>query len=673
MTAIAVAAGATGVVLTLRHLGSSKPRQVSVGGPSAPGASVSPKPSSAPNSQDTKVSTAQADLPGFESCTQQTPSTPPGEAPSASFDDCLQVPKLAPGSYTVELLGTHIGEFPPSTIGPAPSGTTMTLTPASGPPGTRIMISGYYPGGPPTSVTPESIEVCWGGCTPNGLIVGMTIQWNDDGHFSGATRFPTDPWIGQGRVAPLRTEDVTVGLECFRQNPGPFCLGHTDVSATFHLIAEGPQPCEKVLDCATLSVSPTVVVPGEEIRVSGHMPIPTLVNDLGQFKLAWATETATPSLTADLKAPTQRGGEFNTFLLATSTLTVAANPLWSVLHNPRPVFVQPNGIGNLQSDPSSPKDLALCSGPSISTSRDGGATWQSVSVTGAAGLSTGAGCAGAWIDLDQPDSSWVAGTVSTSPDNTEAGFVGSYTTDRGRSWRAVPVPSGLAATDFGGFRVDGDNVAALFSDHQQSQPSLVVLETTDGGHAWHPGTLGCPSSGPCVTWGPAAPGNCAKFGDIQNVLTSSDAGVTWQPVENPAATGNTCAPAYLVSLSSGDLALLEGGVRSSFGPMVSSDGGATWAVVTVPTVAQPPDSGETEPEIPSTLLLPDGSLLGFGTGAGHQLLLPGDAAWCEETYAALESPPYDERYEVIGSRLWWIDASGARPVPRSVALRTLSC
>jgi hypothetical protein len=592
--------------------------------------------------------------------------------PTGTFSDCLQIPVLAPGRYTLELVGNYIAFPPAPTSTVAPAGATMTLTPPSGAPGTIVHVTGVYPGGPPPSTSPGSVSLCWGGCR-TGLVVGMSIAWSAGGHFSGTFEVPTDPWIGPDGIVVPRSGPVSVGIECFSMEPSPLCFGVSDASATFQLVASGPQRCETVATCASLAVTPAETVEaGEIVQASGWMPTPTLPDSEGQFTLVWATQTATPSLTTRVgPAP---GGLIDDFLLADVPLTVVPNPAWSTLVGPRPALIQANAIGNLQSDPTNDADLALCTGAEVQVSRTAGASWQDMPVTGAIGVSSASGCQGAWIDRDHPASAWVAGEVPTSPDNTASGYVGSYTTNRGASWQTVPVPPGVSATSFGGFRVSGDVVQALFTNFSVTPaPGLSVVQTADGGLTWHAASLACPATGPCVTWGPAAPGNCAAQGAGQSVLTSDDGGATWQDNINPAAWSSICSAAYLVSLRSGQVLLLSGGYRSPFGPMLSNDGGRTWTVVALPTLVST-DPIAAGPVSPSVLLLPNGTLLGFGYGGSPgAALAPGRSSWCSVAAAGLGDPGSVQRYEVIGSALWWTAEEGTRLEAKSAPLGGASC
>lgn len=620
-------------------------------------------PSSVPGPGQAPVGAA---LPPPVGCTLSTASSGPGSgvAPSGSFRECLQLPDLAPGRYALRLEGSFV---PPSaSSGPTGAGSLggadLALAPASGPPGGAVSFSGTYAGGPPVDSTTGTVDVCWSGCA-TGLLIPSSVTWSGP-HFAGVFEVPTEPWIGPAGVVVPADGAVTVGLECFSMDVAPACFGNGAAAVSFRVTGAVGSLCATVSSCAALSVTPTAAAPGADIEVSGWIPVPSAPIAAGNFVLAWATETATPSLARDVATPP---APF-TLLLATAGLTVGAAPAWAGVGGSAPVLIQPNALGNLQSDPASAMDLAECSASGVEVSRTGGASWRLLPTSGAPWLAFGGRCDAAWIDGTHPQSAWVVSRITINFGQGVPAYLGSETTDGGATWKGIPIPDGVSGREFGGFLVDGGTVAALYVEPGVPAPGapVAVVATSDGGATWQPANLPCPSVGPCVRWGPAMVVNCAAGGAQggQGVLFSPDR-THWEEASNPATVSSPCAPAYLETLGSGQVLWLSGGPRVAFPSLMSADGGKTWQAFAVPPL--PASLGGPAEE--DLLDLPSGSLLAFGVTATAVPLLPARAtAWC----AAAGSPlPLAARYEAFGSKLWWASAAGG--LPGSLPVSSLVC
>src|ERR1019366_6211942 len=102
-------------------------------------------------------------------------------------------------------------------------------------------------------------------------------------------------------------------------------------------------------------------------------------------------------------------------------------------------------------------------------------------------------------------------------------LAGLYTSDGGVTWHFVPSPPGYADTDFGGFHVIGRHVEALFANRNgnaayDARTTVATETTSNGGVTWSASTLGCPIDGPCTTFGPYVPDNCAMTSQPEAVL-----------------------------------------------------------------------------------------------------------------------------------------------------------
>jgi hypothetical protein len=167
----------------------------------------------------------------------------------------------------------------------------------------------------------------------------------------------------------------------------------------------------------------------------------------------------------------------------------------------------------------------------------------------------------------------------------------------------------------------------------------------------------------------------------QSIERSTNGGRIWAPPKWPDVVSTRYSSAELVALGPTTTALISSGLGNPDYPfLLSTDGGATWEVVALPTV---PGSALDPPHVPTALtMLTNGSLLGWndtppsGTG-GWDLLQPGAAAWCRAADTAVPGARGSmSPFQVIGDRLWWIDEPGPTVVPlqiRSVAISALRC
>jgi len=597
----------------------------------------------------------------------------PLQGPDGSIDACFHLPALDPGHYTLELVGGGAERKHPLTS--PHRGTTITLVPPAGPPGTLVHINGFYPGAmvPPPSPVTDIVAVCWDGCL-TGLNGAGFVNWAPNGHFGIDYRVPLTAWLAADGPRPLVSGKHVIAIGCIgsQRNGQRGCGSATsDAEASFDLVAPSSQRCGFHQPCATLQIIPELAIPGEAVYVAGWAP--TGVNGL-----VLKRSTSTASVPSNQRPKTAH-------VFASAQVTVLPGMQWHDLGSARPLLIQRNGLFSLASDLLNPNDLAYCPDTGIQISRDSGTTWTTfptaslarvVAATdyppllGAYGLPIG--CAGAVIDHDHRQSAWVSvDTIKRNQGGAPPSYLSGYfTTDGGANWAAVPIPQGATGGDFGGFRVSGNAVQALFVTASTAArapgeaPSFSVVETSDGGHSWQLSHLRCPDQGPCVTWGPATPERCAAGGG-QFIIYSRDAGADWATPAFPGPV-NICSVTYLVSLNGARVLLLGGGTYRPFAAQVSQDGGERWEVVTLPRLPPTPhQEAQTAPQA-NLLLLPDGTLLAFGGGiAATQLLAPSARAWCAYSGPQLAASS-DAEYEIIGNRLWWLPA-------KSVPLDLIHC
>lgn len=252
------------------------------------------------------------------------------------------------------------------------------------------------------------------------------------------------------------------------------------------------------------------------------------------------------------------------------------------------------------------------------------------------------------------------------------------THDDGRTWAPIPVPSTSTPYGLAGFRYAGSALDAIFALsikkatalYPELDPVRMVSEASSAdGQSWREAPLGCPPAGPCVTFGPYQPGNCAMNGTTQALLHSSDGGRRWSALDFPYPV-QACWRAQLIATSPTSESLVDS--ASEYPALRTTDGGTTWHDVAIPK--PPVDSNITA--------LPGGALLvtrTFDLTAPWRLLRPGAKRWCS---VKVPSPAEQRRFQLappaaIAQTLWWLTGPAANPYAaptiNQLALSALSC
>jgi hypothetical protein len=359
---------------------------------------------------------------------------------------------------------------------------------------------------------------------------------------------------------------------------------------------------------------------------------------------------------------------------------------WKDLGAFKPAWLLPSGDITLAELRASPNGaLSYCFAGGLNVSTDSGKTWtviptaavdaaaQAIHYPIAESAPGKAECLTALVDPSHPASFYATfRTMKADVGAPPEFFMGFTTPDSGLTWRALPIPAETTAERFGGFAYGPQNIEALFGGESPApaNPGPVFGELTrDGGKTWTPGTLACPSAGPCLRWGPEA-SSISGMGSPapQYVMISGNGGQTWT-FPGPSVELRAQGPNSLAAFSNSGALLVSS--SSDFPLQVTHDAGNNWEPVTLPDL---PGAGSGVP-FPALQILPDGSLLALPEGGAWQRLASGAAQWCALSEPSLPTQPV--AFIASGSQLWWLTqpdtGSGQAPQPQSVMISALQC
>jgi photosystem II stability/assembly factor-like uncharacterized protein len=214
----------------------------------------------------------------------------------------------------------------------------------------------------------------------------------------------------------------------------------------------------------------------------------------------------------------------------------------------------------------------------LQVSRDGGASWQPVSLPGRDVLSSG--------DYLLAPPTVLGSTVVVGVASVDK-VVFYASTDSGQSWQAsVPVASDL------GYGVP----AIVDATHWLVPSALTIWGTGDAGASWHEqATAGIPGLGPiaALTFADAEHGiGIVSLGNTpapNGLFVTQDGGRTWRPAALPSLSDATPSPSQTAtgSLEPSALAVWSGGETGLVGGTEgaagrvdrTNDGGKTWTTV----------------------------------------------------------------------------------------------
>jgi hypothetical protein len=656
-------------------------------GVSAAPASVSAEPIVSPRAADRCVAAGDDQL---------------SQAMSGRVSGCVRVGPLPAGPHTIAL--KQFVSFSPTASGeprralpkprrPSEPVVTLSLSPASGRPGTVVTLIGHLrkPFHPRYSYP----TVCWDGCQGGLKYATPTFDWTSPRTFRTHVVVPDAPWIEQRplHVAPLADGSYRIGVKCIRSATD--CAAVTDGSATFHLRdAREPSWCRTQSSCARLVVTPGAARPADTVRITGYAPLQSVSGSDEPDLFGTETLRGRPH-GPEVDFGTRNGATQVT--LGRGALHVTAPQSYTSLGPSAPIAETTDGLPQIATDPADPATVAWCSGTTIAVAGPGGTSQISTATVNEVLTRMGFGVTGSQpaqctgvapveTTTGAPVGLAVAFSVALAAGAPPFYSAALVTDDGGQTWSPVPVPGGSSPAGFAGFRYIGAALEAVFAanlpggpkDYPDFRATAPLAEVSGAdGLRWTATPLSCPQAGPCDTLAPYFAGNCAMNGSTQSVLTSTDGGRRWSAPPFPYPV-QSCGEAELVATSSTSELLIDS--TSEFPVVRSTDAGATWHDVGLPLPAGarrlPLRTG------PGGLtVLPDGSLLlaaATGHSGGWQLLRHGARSWCP---VRTPNPAQQRRTQltpvtVIAGRLWWLtgtpDSSGA-PAVDQVNLSALAC
>jgi hypothetical protein len=611
---------------------------------------------------------------------------------TGQFSQCLQVGGVPGGDYAIVLEQVLSPPTDVAPASPAVPGLQLTASPASGPPGTTVTVTGTVPAA--LSPQPGEVSLCWDGC-PGGLSYpGEALRWLSPTTFQTTIVVPHAPWVTAWppRVVPLTSGTYSIGVQCL-QEAHACGLGGAEATTSFQLdvpAAVAPSWCRTADSCAQMTVSPAHALPGEHITVTGFAPVASIGGDGQPFAYQLQVIPApTPGPVVQFQSLGK--SEATAAYFGYGALTVTASPSFASINSAGWRVQEADGWQPITADPATPSTTAWCTGGAIIIDTAGRTTTvptgpAAQAVLTAMGFPPSPGDTGplscdtlALLGNGTAGAPAVVAGFGVEPADQEPLYadVALLTRDGGKSWTPLPTPRGINPDSFGGFRYQGSTVTAVFTPSgngpQGRYPAPPVETSSDAGRSWHATTLGCPTSGPCITFGSLQPGNCAKNGAYEPVIASTDGGHHWA-LTSLDENVDACWQAQLLREADGSEVLVDS--SSTFTVQRSTDDGRTWADIDVPPA---PDQQVGDGYNGAIIALPGGSLLALGQDITHpwMLLRPDTTTWCDVQTTSTINQNFlfygDPR--AIGDQLWWLtsanDNTGA--TAHHIALAELTC
>jgi hypothetical protein len=618
---------------------------------------------------------ASASPPTHKSTPAPTADIPPSSV-CGSFGDyvtqslngdvtaCFRVPNLNSSTLVASLQADFFGASksynPPTTTITSPdagNSVTLTLGSKTAKPGKVISVFGHLKQRATKALKQALPSLCWDGCEDGVQEEAIQLHWLSPTLFRAKFTVPGTAWLerkyGVVSVHPLVSGSYQIGIECLFDISG-CALRPAESSTAVQLIAPAPQRCVSGKPCETMNLSSTKAQVGDKIIMKGWEPLESLIGG-GALSYSISVAAGYPHRTYKKLSyvPFSKGGGIN-IILTPRVLHVVSGTTWADLGQVHTVSSTWSGLSPISTEANSNR-VAWCEPAGIIVA-DG--TQQHAVPTS----SVRAALLGTSLRISPRIGSFPqCSTVLLDPkyaNSVYAGFEAAeggsippvypaplFSTNDGASWHTVPIPTGMTIEAFGGFTTIGDHVLALFdNDVNESRqfPSgtrdgySVAEMTSNGGATWTSSTQGCPSAGPCMSFGAEGENYCNMSGSYQSLLlgpsgATAASGIRWTN-SSWVTTVNSCFSQQLVATSPHDLLLFD--PSSQYSLLRSTTSGRTWSNVELPLVPNMNYAPDGAPIGNSFALAPDGSLFAvMQTPAtpreGLYRLYPSATSWCK--------------------------------------------
>lgn len=583
----------------------------------------------------------------------------------------------------------------------------ITLNPKSGRPGTTVTVTGYIPSVKDLSAAERAKLPPLGNISFGGFDAGLTIDvsaitWSSQhpGYFTTQFQVPTEPWLTPHGEHPLKPGVYPVAIQCFGPTIPGCGLGPSQTQADFRLMG----PITDQTRPISLTLSPDSGAPGTIVRVSGWAPLTEIIGKPFGYQLVWNTDGKTSSY-GGLGSVQQSfngdiSGEFHVpasvaplgslqlgsnsvalqYILTAkpgTSVTLGNTPFniirprtWAEIGAFHPLYTTTNQAAFSFSQPSpvavNDGTVAVGSTPGVVWLREN-KTWQSISLSALTSLSSGTGYPVTVFRGSPP----LASSITFEPRFPNSLFLaveavyqkyGSappmyntpyYTTDLGKSWNQVPLPSGYTVGEFGGYLQRGTAVIAYFIRQNQW-----ATETTyDGGQSWTVNAaLPSPKLGPALNFGAVPNGNFGQMGNGQTEqLLRENAQGQW--ISSTSFT-NMEGTITLAALSSHSALLLQ--ANNPYPVQLTENRGKTWQYIALPPIAGSQNGANYQ----GLGMLANGDILAqvsLDSGSGWFVLIPGANQWQSVPTTVIPSNTYN--VTITGGSVWWIASPGSATNP----------
>jgi hypothetical protein len=610
---------------------------------------------------------------------------------NGDYTACFRVPNIKSSSVVVALqtIVEGVSRSPTTalttTTKPAPNvNVSLSSSVKTVKPGDSVVLTGHL--SKAETPRPQYANLCWDGC--GGLLEqGVQIRWLSPKKFQMSLLVPQTAWLvarnGDVSVHPLSSGSYQVGLQCLTSISGCALRG-PQAKTPITLRAPKPQRCVHGRRCETLTLGPSTATVGDEVMVSGWAPLQDFIGQPFGYSLSVTAGSRLTTYPRLAYSSSKLAGSFNVVLTPT-VLRIGQSSPWARLG--RIAYLSSTYSGPSAVNPTPTSSLAgWCESSKIVVT--GGAAPVNISTAGVKSALRGstlhffAGspttvtppCDAVQLDPSHPDSAFASFGTGQGASIPPIYLAPVYTTNAGATWQTVPIPKGFSIEDFGGFTTEGNEVAALFSNNNDSSSDgtpedthngYVTTEMTpNGGVNWTTTTLGCPSTGPCMTFGPYSWGNCNMSQDTQPLLLgpageTAASGVKWRD-STWVTSVNSCDSSQLVASTPKDLLLID--PSSEYPLLRSTNSGLTWTNWELPSIPAANYGLDSVPLTNSMVLAPDGSLFASITnsvGNRQELyrLYPAATSWCQTPNVyGTTAPDLIQPLRVDATDLLWVQS-----------------